>query len=243
VEVITIARPKKKGLDYFPHDCDATTDPKLESSILRFGAKAYAFYFVHLEYCYRSEELSIDVSATEMGQEMREVIQQKLHISEIEYDSILRSLLRHGAFDSKYYEKTGKLTSNGIKTRAATVLKKREKSSYDYVNRVSAAETAQKPDVSDAETGAETPQSKAKQSKANESKENSTSGGADAPAPVKHKRGQFGWVKLSDDEYSRLIDEFGKNTAEHYINYVDESAEQTGNKNKWQNWNLTVRKV
>ena len=66
-----MARPRKTGLDYFPHDVDVTTDPKIEPAIMRYGAAAYAFYFVHLEYCYRSDDLSVDVSATETGAEMR----------------------------------------------------------------------------------------------------------------------------------------------------------------------------
>jgi len=71
-------------------------------------------------------------------------------------------------------------------------------------------------------------------------------GGAAPPLPEKEpkkKYGQYGWVKLSDAEYQRLVDEFGERVASHYITYVDESAEQTGNKNKWKNWNLTVRKA
>ena len=152
-----MARPRKTGLDYFPHDVNATTDPKLEPTILRFGAAGYAFYFIHLEYCYRSQDLSIDVSATETGQEMREVIQQKLHISEQEYENILKSLLRHGAFDNEYYQETGKLTSSGIKKRAAKVLEKRARSISKYNLEVSAI-------ISDAETMAEMPQIKEKKS-------------------------------------------------------------------------------
>lgn len=68
--------------------------------------------------------------------------------------------------------------------------------------------------------------------------------GAVAPTlEEKHKHGQFGWVKLTDAEYQRLIGEFGEETTRHYIAYVDESAQQTGNKNKWKDWNLTVRKA
>lgn len=67
---------------------------------------------------------------------------------------------------------------------------------------------------------------------------------ASVPAePPKHKYGEYGWVRLTESEYQRLIDDFGDDTVTHYIKYVDESAEQTGNKNKWKNWNLTVRKA
>lgn len=62
------------------------------------------------------------------------------------------------------------------------------------------------------------------------------------PKPTKHKRGTYGWVLLTDDEYDRLVSDLGEAEATRCINYVDEAAEQTGNKNKWKNWNLTVRK-
>ena len=77
-----------------------------------------------------------------------------------------------------------------------------------------------------------------------ESNPNPNTKGAAAPTgDGKQKRGEFGWVKLSDDEYRRIIEEFGEDTTRHYIAYVDESAQQTGNKNKWKDWNLTVRKA
>jgi hypothetical protein len=124
-------------LAYFPHDVDATTDPKLEPVILRYGAAAYAFYFVHLEYCYRSPGFSVDVSATETGAEMRAVIQQKLHINETEYEQILQAYLRRGAFDAEIYEKTGRITSNGIQKRAEKILEKRENEQRRYRKKAS----------------------------------------------------------------------------------------------------------
>lgn len=57
-----------------------------------------------------------------------------------------------------------------------------------------------------------------------------------------HKYGEFGWVKLTDEQHKRLIDEFGKDTVERAINYIDEAAQTTGNKNKWRDWNLVLRK-
>lgn len=64
-----------------------------------------------------------------------------------------------------------------------------------------------------------------------------------ADAPTCQKFGTFGWVRLTQEEYDRLVSEHGQSIADYYIRYVDESAEQTGNKNKWKNWNLTVRKA
>nr|DAO93909.1 MAG TPA: replisome organizer [Bacteriophage sp.] len=61
-------------------------------------------------------------------------------------------------------------------------------------------------------------------------------------APTRHAHGQYGWVKLTDSEYSRLLADLGETELARCIAYVDESAQSTGNKNKWKDWNLTVRK-
>ena len=65
------------------------------------------------------------------------------------------------------------------------------------------------------------------------------------PAPAKQARksyGEFGWVKLTDDEYNHLLNDLGEAEVKRCIAYVDESAQATGNKNKWRDWNLVVRK-
>ena len=64
------------------------------------------------------------------------------------------------------------------------------------------------------------------------------------PAPskqLKKKYGEYGWVRLTDEEHERLISDHGAEITVHYIELVDSKAQQTGNKNKWKDWNLTVR--
>lgn len=66
-----------------------------------------------------------------------------------------------------------------------------------------------------------------------------------APPPerkVKHKRGQYGWVRLTDDEYNRLLHDLGADELERCIAYIDESAQSNHNKNKWKDWNVVIRK-
>lgn len=71
-------------------------------------------------------------------------------------------------------------------------------------------------------------------------------GEKDRPAPpekkVNHKYGQYGWVRLTDEEYERLSKDLGPQELERCIVYVDESAQGNGNKNKWKDWNLIIRK-
>lgn len=49
-------------------------------------------------------------------------------------------------------------------------------------------------------------------------------------------------MRLSDEEYDRLLNELGETELERCIAYVDESAQGNGNKNKWKDWNLVIRK-
>ena len=63
-----------------------------------------------------------------------------------------------------------------------------------------------------------------------------------SPKPAKKSFGDYGWVKLTDDEYNRLINDLGEDEAKRCITYIDESAQNTNNKNKWREWNLVVNK-
>ena len=56
------------------------------------------------------------------------------------------------------------------------------------------------------------------------------------------KYGEYGWVKLTDSQHSKLCDDLGAEEVQRCIRYVDESAQSTGNKNKWRDWNLVIRK-
>lgn len=67
----------------------------------------------------------------------------------------------------------------------------------------------------------------------------------DAPSPAggfKKSHGEFGWVKLTDAEHDQLCREMGQTELKRCIAYVDESAQATGNKNQWRDWNVILRK-
>lgn len=68
------------------------------------------------------------------------------------------------------------------------------------------------------------------------------SGADKPPVPARQKHGSFGWVRLTEEEYTRLVADFGEAEALRCIAYVDEAAQSTDNKNKWRDWNLVVRK-
>lgn len=63
------------------------------------------------------------------------------------------------------------------------------------------------------------------------------------PKKTKHKYGEYQQVQLTDDEYSRLCGEFGTGYIKAVIAALDESKKMTGNKNKWKEDNLVIRKA
>lgn len=65
------------------------------------------------------------------------------------------------------------------------------------------------------------------------------------PIPIKtvcRKFGEYGWVKLTDQQHQKLLRDLGEPELKRCIKYIDESSQATGNKNKWKDWNLVIRK-
>ena len=58
----------------------------------------------------------------------------------------------------------------------------------------------------------------------------------------KERYGTYGRVKLTVDEYLRLVNEFGEDFIKEQINLLDEYIESNNNKNKYTNFNLVLRK-
>lgn len=157
-----MARPKKEGMDYFPHDTDAVNDEKIEALRFLYGNDGYAFYFILLERIYRTKEFELDVSDAETIQ----ILSRKVGVNEEKFLQMLETSLKRNCFDKTTYEERKVLTSDGIKKRASVVVEKRVKMREKYQEakeEVSDAETIQ-------ETRVESTQSKVKESKEKESK-------------------------------------------------------------------------
>ena len=58
----------------------------------------------------------------------------------------------------------------------------------------------------------------------------------------KEKYGTYGRIKLTIDEYLRLVNEFGEDFIKQQIDLLDEYVESNNNKNKYSNFNLVLRK-
>lgn len=58
--------------------------------------------------------------------------------------------------------------------------------------------------------------------------------------PVRHKYGEYKHVLLTDEQYLKLITDFGENKVKDYITRVDEYCQQYGK--SYKDYNLTIRK-
>ena len=54
--------------------------------------------------------------------------------------------------------------------------------------------------------------------------------------------GEFKRIKLTDDEYNRLVKDYGEEFIKNQIKLLDEYVESNNNKNKYTNFNLVLRK-
>lgn len=158
-----MARPRKEGLDYFPHDVDASIDEKLEALETLHGVEGYAFYFKLLERIYRAGGFW-RVSDAETPQIFG---QKRMHWStetcQERWQKLLDSCLKYGLFDIKAYEEEGVLTSDGIQERVFEVTRKRNKS---RTKGFPASYSGRNP----ADNPTETPERKVKESKGKESR-------------------------------------------------------------------------
>lgn len=167
-----MARPLKQGMDYFPHDTDASSDEKIDALRILYGNDGYAFYFILLERIYLKPDFELDVSDAETIQ----ILARKVGVTPEQFREMLKTALKRRCFCPDEYEKRGVLTSPGIKKRSSVVVNKRQKMASAYQNRVSDAETPPETRVSD-----EFP-SREKKSKVNKnisSAANATEGGND----------------------------------------------------------------
>lgn len=159
-----MARPLKIGLDYFPHDCDASSDEKIERLRVQFGNNGYAFYFIMLERIYRTNDGRLLLDETTI-----KILSKKMGLSQRKFTEILQSCLKNFLFSQDEFEKKSVITSQGIQKRFLEIQAERERKRDRYYQKREVSPVVSpvvSPDKTPGEMGGETPQSKVKKSKA-----------------------------------------------------------------------------
>lgn len=60
--------------------------------------------------------------------------------------------------------------------------------------------------------------------------------------PEQQKLGKYGWIRLTEEEQTALEAELGKEELQRCIDYLDETAQATGNRNKYKDWAVVIRR-
>lgn len=61
--------------------------------------------------------------------------------------------------------------------------------------------------------------------------------------PHREKYGEYGWIRLTGEEYQGLVQEMGAPELTRLIRYVDDIVQQTGNKYRWKDWRAVLRRA
>lgn len=200
-----MARPRKEGMDYFPHDTDAVNDTKIEALRMLYGNDGYAFYFILLELIYKQPDFELDVSDAETIQ----ILAKKVEVTPEKFNNMMQTAIKRGCFDANAYIERCVLTSEGVKKRSKVVVDKREKMRKKSSNGAENELLNDSCGVSDAETGEESTQSKSKSKRKVKEK-------------VKINKIHYAeFVTLSREEYDKLVSSHGEEKTKRMIDILD----------------------
>lgn len=116
-----MARPKKKGLDYFPLDADFFSDKKIKILKARYGADGIAIYIYLLCEIYKNGfYIKVD-------DDFQYIMSDDLGMSVDKVKQVLTFLLERSLFDNKLFQSDAVLTSAGIQKRFQLAVKERAK--------------------------------------------------------------------------------------------------------------------
>lgn len=232
-----MARPIKKGLDYFPFDVNFFSNKKIKRLRAKFGNDGVMVYIYLLCEIYRKcyytdydEDLILDIA-------------DELNISENSTKQILNYLLSRSLFDDKLAKSVKVLTAESIQRRYLKAKCASENAAIEdrYLllkneNVDTSGEAYPKNSFCENNEGYlkknlgyfeknHTKESKEKKSKVKESKGEETA----APSAPQTRCGRNQCASLTEESYRQLVYDYGEKNVETYLERADEWA---FNKNK-----------
>ena len=216
-----MARPVKKGLDYFPTDVDIFSDTKLKIVRAHFGSDGVLLYFYLLCAIYKNGFYIV------CDDDFRYVISADLGMTDEKIGQMLSFFLKRSLFDDTLFKADKILTSKGIQRRYQEAIKQRalknpvqveakfwvlEKNETQSFIKVRPDENYSENNNSFSENNDsffENNPHKVKESKVNKSRGCSSD------------YGLHGLVRLTEDEYGRIREEIGEIALKDYINRLD----------------------
>lgn len=116
-----MARPIKKGLDYFPFDVDFFTDPKIRVLKSRYGADGITLYMYLLCEIYKNGYY------LKTNEDYFFILVDDLRMNVNKVRQVLNFLLERSLFDKTLFQSDKVLTSTGIQERFQCAVKERAK--------------------------------------------------------------------------------------------------------------------
>ena len=228
-----MARPPKKGLDYFPLDC--RLDTKLRIVIALFGLPGFAIVVMLWQRIYGEEGYYI-----EWNEDCGRLFALENNADYGIVSKVVEESLKRGIFDQEKFQKYSILTSKGIQERYLTMTEKRTGikilDEYAVLSAPCELVSAEKTGVSSPKTKVSDGRKYTKESKRKEIKEKETK--TNESIVTKHTFGEYRHVRLTEDQYQKLIDDYPN--YRELITYLDEYIEMKGYKAK--NHYLAIKK-
>lgn len=169
-----MARPTKKGLDYFPLDVDFLSDLKVRRIIKACGKEAVHILVALLANIYRDEGYYVL-----WDDDLAFLVADEVGTKEGTVEELVRKAVQVKFFDKDIFDKYSVLTSKGIQNRYILATKERKKVELEFkylltneVNRSNISINRRNNSVNQGNNQ----QSKAKESKEKEIKEDATAG-------------------------------------------------------------------
>lgn len=230
-----MARPTKKGLDYFP--LDVVLDIKFELIEAEFGLNGFGVVVKLLQEIYKQGYY------IEWTSEVALLFSRKVGLGGNAVSEIVKAAVRRDIFDRGLFEKYGILTSAGIQKRYIEGIKRRDKTEMEqaylllectlipdnvYINRINVNNNSVNVNNNT--------QSKVKKSKVNKSIVDSVS--CETQKPTRHKYGFYKNVLLTDEDMEKLKAEFPTDWQER-IDRLSEYIASTGK--SYKNHLATIR--
>ena len=123
-----MARPIKRGNDYFPFDVAIFSDRKLRILTARYGADGFMLYVYLLCEIYKEGYyLKVD-------DDFVFLLSAELHMSDEKISQMLNFLLERSLFNDKLFQSDKVLTSDGIQRRYQMMVKKKAEKNRVIVN-------------------------------------------------------------------------------------------------------------
>lgn len=169
-----MARPTKKGLDYFPLDVDFLSDLKVRRIIKACGKEAVHILLALLANVYRDEGYYVL-----WDDDLAFLVADEVGTKEGTVEELVRKAVQVKFFDKDIFDKYSVLTSKGIQNRYILATKERKKVELEFkylltneVNRSNISINGRNNSVNQGNNQ----QSKVKESKVKEIKEDATAG-------------------------------------------------------------------